>query len=542
MISPMSLRRIISTLAIIGGVYNSALMAQSVETKEWIRFSDVQRTNGWLHSENASGLITLQVKKMSKAAINTCIKSGNFHNYYDSNNEYSFSANASSYYRLSKRIVMSGEVEFCSRQVKKATGSYFIDPTQTPFDLVEFTSENPGDKKFEKYRLAGGAGVDLNRWLSLGAKLDYTAANYSKRKDLRHINSLLDMTVTAGVAFHLHERLTFGVNYIYHRRNESLLLNIYGKTDQVYTSLINYGAFFGKRETFGEIGYTKENESKPLFDKYHGGAIQIEWKIRPHLSFFNELGFRSRDGFYGDPSPTTVIYAEHTGSQWHYKGVVNYNHQQQWHALELDAVSNKVENTENIYTYEQEEIGRSYVDYLGTREVGKRSKEHYSIRYTGSFNILDQLPCWQVVAGGDYNHRNIKASNYPDYRRQDLSWWHVNASLERNLSHKRNYYTIMIGSGYGSGDGIPAKDGKYASTNDSETLTRTLDNLLMQEYEYLTTPRFDLDIKLQFTRVLNNEGIKGFVSLEYVFQKAFDTTYTDNALRHHVSLQIGCHF
>jgi len=538
----MLFRRIILTWILTSGTFSSALMAQITSVDSWLRVHDVKRANGWLNSENASGLVTLGVSQVAEIILNSRMKWGDLHDYYDSDNAYTIGLIASSYYRLSPKVVVNGRAAYSHRTLKDATGSYFIDPTQTPFDLVEFTTEHPGDKLYERYNVAGGVGANLNRWFSLGASLDYTAANYAKRKDLRHTNSLLDMTVTTGIAFHLSKRLSAGVNYTYRRRNESLLLSIYGKTDQIYASLINYGAFFGKRETFGEVGYTKENESKPLFDEYHGGALQVNWRITPRLTFFNELGYRKRSGYYGDPSPSTVVYAEHDGLQGHYTGIFNYHATRQTHTLQLRAETYEVDNEENIYTYENEETGRSYINYLGSREIGSRSEHGFSLLYTGAFDVRENLPRWQLTLGGSYNQRDIKASNYPDFRHQELSWWHVDAMLERNVRYKQNCYTILVGSGYGNGGGDASTDGIYGSDGSAETLTRTLDALLMQEYEYRTASRCKLNVKLSITRALGQKGLKGYLSLDYMLQKAFHTTYSGNACRQGMALGVGCLF
>lgn len=538
----MFFKRIILLWIIIGGTFGSTLIAQSMQSENWLRFDDVKRSNGWLCSENAAGLTVLDVRQVSEASLMGIAKLGDLHNSYDSDKEYIFKAGVSSYYRLSDRIVVGGGVEYLTRDMDAATGSYFIDPEQNPFDLLEFTADNPGDKKYEKYRVSGGIGADLNHWLSLGAGMDYIAADYAKRKDLRHINSLLDMTVTVGSVFRPNERFSVGADYVYRRRNESLLLSMYGTTDKIYTSLLSYGAFFGKRETFGEIGYTKENESKPLFDEYHGGAIQLSWKISRNLDFFNELGYRVRNGYYGEPSPRTVVYSEHEGSQFQYKGFLDYKGLSYRHVLQMNAEFRDVDNNENIYSYVNEDTGLSYIDYIGTRDVGTRSQETLSLIYTGSFNVQENLPEWQISFKGNYSHREIKAFNYPDYRIQDISWWQINTTIERNILKKRDCYTFLLGCGYGAGNGDAAKDGTYVSSGSSETVTRTSDNFLMQEYEYLTASQFNVQTQLGITRPLGGNNVKGYISLEYIYRKAFDTVYSGNGQRHTVSLQIGCLF
>ena len=145
--------------------------------------------------------------------------------------------------------------------------------------------------------MVGAVSADLSKKITIGGKVDYTAANYAKQKDLRHVNKLLDMNVTVGVSYLLNKQIELGANYYYRRSTEGLLLDMYGTTDQIYNSLISYGSFFGVMEQFGENGYTKEGEEKPLFNEYHGGALQLKWHILPKLQFFNEFAYKSRSGY-----------------------------------------------------------------------------------------------------------------------------------------------------------------------------------------------------------------------------------------------------
>lgn len=422
------------------------------------------------------------------------------------------------------------------------TGSYFIDPTQTPFDLLEFTEDNPGDKQLETYHLAGAVGTAFSRRFSGGLKMDYTAANYTKRKDLRHTNALMDMTLTAGLSCRLAERLTVGVNYAYRRRNESLLLSMYGTTDKLYYTLVDYGAFFGKRELFSDTGYTKEDEAKPLFDAYHGGSLQFSWRIGTRWEWFNEVGFRMRDGFYGEDSPATVVYSTHTGKSLTYKGQLVYVGLRNTHTLLVEAARHRVENRENLYDFRNDDVGINYYVYLGDAEVGTRTQQHAALQYTGRFGLEQGVPCWRLDLKWAYDRREQKAVNYPDYRRQDLAWWQLSASLERNLRSGRNLFTAGVGLGYGTGSGDRMEEGRYPTSNEVETLTHTLDGLLLRDYEYHTAPRMTAGAKVRYARQIGEKGVRGYVELNYDFCKAFHTTALDRAMRHVLSLQIGANF
>jgi hypothetical protein len=106
-------------------------------------------------------------------------------------------------------------------------GSAFINPTRKPFDIVEETTENTGTKHQDTYQLTGAIGVDLWKGISLGGRVDYTAANYAKYKDLRHSNKLMDLRLSIGLMARVLNQLNVGVNYQYHRNTESITFSKY---------------------------------------------------------------------------------------------------------------------------------------------------------------------------------------------------------------------------------------------------------------------------------------------------------------------------
>lgn len=538
----MRLRRQILSfcIAIIGGAFGSTLMAQDVS---WLRPADLQQQFPWLTSENASGLTVLPVSaRISEVGFYGEMFSGDLRNYNEAKSGYRWGLKGLSYYPISERVAVWGEVDYSNFRGSEMTGSYFIDPAQTPFDLVEFSEDNPGNKQLENYHLAGAVGINLTRRLSGGFKMDYTAANYAKRKDLRHTNSLMDMTLTAGLSYRLSNRFTIGANYTYRRRNESLLLSMYGTTDKLYYTLVDYGAFFGKRELFSDTGYTKENETKPLFDSYHGGSIQLSWRIGTHWEWFNEVGYRNRSGFYGDDSPSTIVYSTHSGEQLAYNGQLVYFGVRNTHTLHVMTEHRNVENRENIYDFRNDEVGINYYVYLGAAEVGERTEQTISLQYTGRLGLEQGVPLWLIDIRSAYNHRRQRAVNYPDYRKQDITWWQLNTSLERNFNLGRNLFTAGVDLGYQAGSGDSCEDGKYSNSNNAETLTRTLDSLLMRDYEFYTATRIQVGANLRYSHSVGQKGMRGYVEMKYNFHKAFNTSYLDNAMRHIVTLQIGCNF
>lgn len=539
----MSSRTLTLLWAVVGGAWAPAAAARVVPPESWLRMADVEREEVWLRSDNAAGLVTFRgPKRISEASLRAVKVNGELKNYYESGDSFEIGADAETCCRLSDRVVVAGQVGYARFAGRNMGGSYFIDPTQTPFNLLEFDAGTAGRKRLETYRLSGAVGVGLTRWLAAGAGFDYVTGNYAKFKDLRHINSLMDMVVRPGVLFRCGPRLSVGASYVYRRRIETLLLQIYGKTDQTYVSLLDYGAFFGKREVFGETGYTRKSETKPLFDGYQGGALQIDWQIAPRWRFFAELTLRVRDGYYGRSSPSTVVYSEHGGGTVGYRAVLLREGARNRHIVRFAFERSGVENRENIYDYRNEEVGSNYVAYLGRAKVGERNERSLALHYTGLFGMEGDTPVWRAECDGGFGSRNILASNYPDFRRQRLSWWHLRAAGGRTFRGRRALYAVGLGGGCSSGGGRPCTDGSYANPGESETLTRTLDGLLRQEHEWLTAMRIDLSCDLRIERRIGRKGVRGFVEAEYAWGKAFATEHLGRAMRHEAQVRLGCLF
>lgn len=529
-------------LALSGGAFCSALAAQPSDSIGWTSISYLKQTEAWLGSENAAGLNVLSLPHISAVEVYAGKENGKFVNYYQSGNSFEFGARAESFYRLNPKVVFYGQMEYSHFSGKSMAGSVFIDPEDAPFDIVEYTDDNRGDKTLENYHLAGAVSARLSERINVGAKVDYTAANYAKQKDLRHVNKLLDMYLTAGMTFRLSPRMEVGANYYYRRRTEGLLLNMYGTTDKVYNSLISYGGFFGKVEQFGENGYTKENEEKPLFDEYHGGTLQLTWNILPGLRLFSEAGYKTRNGYYGKKSPSTVVYSKHDGDRFFYNGSLSWQRHQTLHNLHATFRRETLNNHENIYRYDNEGGGLNNVGYYGTLDTTEKTCWNIDAAYTGHFNVTDGCPAWVLQGGVSYFNRELTASVYPYYRKQDMHRLTSHLCGERNLQKGRNMYSFLLGGAFATGGGTPLQDGLYATETESQSAPASMGLYLHREFEYLTCKQVKGEAGFKYARPIGSKGMKGYTSLRYALTKAFGTGQLDGSSRHQVTWTLGCTF
>lgn len=196
------------------------------------------------------------------------------------------------------------------------SGSAFLHPEETPFDIVEMDDSGAGTKRHEWYMLRGEAGYLLTSRLSWGGQLEYRTENYAKFKDLRHQNSLMNLHLSTGFSYELFSGWQVGLSYGYLRNVETVGFGIYGTTDRQYTSLISFGGFYGRSEVFGESGYT--SNTTPLFTQTHEVAFQGQYH-RGDLNWFQEVFIRKTSGRFGSGSSTSITYSTHTGSEVGYR-------------------------------------------------------------------------------------------------------------------------------------------------------------------------------------------------------------------------------
>lgn len=529
-------------IGLIAGALCSGLSAQQAHGIGWRTIEQVGTTNAWLSSVNAAGLYTLSSIRMSLVEGYAGKKSGDFVNYGSSDNSLKLGAVAESFYRLNSTVVFYGLLDYNRFTGKNMAGSYFIDPDDAPFNIVEYSDDNRGEKEMEHYHLTGAVSVDLSEKIVLGAKLNYIVANYAKMKDLRHKSELMDLDAAVGVVLRLAPRFDLGISATYRRRVEGVYIDMYGTTDKTYNSLIDYGAFWGKKEQFGENGYTSDGEEKPLADNYYGVSFQTNWIISDRLHWFNELSACVRDGYYGKKSPSTVVFSEHSGVHYSYKGRLSLLKKNSEHFFNVATLYKEVENCENIYRYDNEGGGLTNVNYYGELETSGKKYFQAQVGYAGHWAVVDDAPQWVTIASLTYLNRDIKASIYPYYRKQQLHRYVINVATERMIYCKNDAYTFRLGATYQKGGGEPFEDRMYSSTTTSGNTPKSMSLYLMQEYEYMTNAAVKGEAGFKYTRRISDSGMRVYISFTYGYTKAFDVTYLQGSSLNDYQFKIGCTF
>lgn len=529
-----------------GAVSTNQAMAQS---KSWDDYNFVKESNAWLTSQNAAGLHGLALDNISQAELNIEKNNGDFRNYNQSDDSFHAGANIESLYRFNPKTVFFGGVKYGVSQGKNMAGSVFMNPDRLPFNIVEYSDENAGTKKLEIYNLFGAVSYELTNRLALGARIDFLASNYAKDKDLRHKNNSSDLSLTAGASYQINKLLEVGANYYYRRRIEGLEFKIYGKEGINYFALVDYGVFAGENVQYNTAGtYTTEDFisgtiDRPLVDQYHGIDVQLGFNFTSNLNLYNELSYRSREGQYGKRATSSIVYSEHDGDIWSYRGKLNFRNQKDLHSLDFRLIQEELDNQKNIFKIEK--LPGQFtqrVIYYDPIKVGKKQFYNLAVAYTANLGIENNNPTWTVVAGFDFYNRQQISYFYPYSTKQSLDQSKVSISGKRNIVRGLNMYTVGLGIDYLWGNGTVKIQEQFANPEGEFQEPSVNSDYLNREYEYLTASRVKADVGFKYSRLFPKVGMKGYVSLDYSLTKAQNIKYLSGDSFNTLNLTIGCTF
>ncbi len=432
-------------------------------------------------------------------------------------------ANVESLTRLSERTVVFGSMTYYNFSGHDMAGTAFISPDHKPFDIIEDSLVNTGTKHRDTYRLTGAVGVDLWHGLAAGLRLDYTAANYAKYKDLRHKSKLMDMTFTAGISADVTKGLCVGANYLYRRSTESLTFSLYGREDKVYKSLIDYGTFIGRVEQFGSSGYTDKGQEMPLVDDYNGVGLQFSMQPTVGITFYNALSYARREGYYGRKSPYTITYTNHHADLLTYEACLSWAVRHSFFSADLILNSENLENQANTYRELSNESGAYYYEYYNPVKTVNKLWKNRHFTLIADLDIIGELPTWTLMASLDWYNRQQTSYLYPYYRQQHLHNTKATLSATRNLLTPKGVWTLSMTAAYQKGSGEPYTDLTFAEPSTKQTAPATMDAWLWREYQYMVAPQYCVGGSVAYAFIFPQTKLKTFIRLSATHRKANQT-------------------
>jgi hypothetical protein len=500
----------------------------------------ISKNDAWLLTHNPNAIQNISAPKISVAEVFIEKNNGGFINYFESNNSIQYGLRTESFYKLNPKIAFYGKVEYCNFKGKNMGGSAFINPYLASFDIQELSDLTSGNKQLETYLLDGAVSFQATNKLAIATKISYESANYTKLKDLRHANKLLNMNANIGLTYQLSPKTQLGLNYDYDRRIESLGFKIYGNTDTQYLSLISFGAFWGRTELHTESGYTAENTSydSPMANSQHRVHAQVNIKLSDQINWLTEIGMGINKGHYGKKGTNSITYTQHEGNRYEFNSILAVKRENSLHHFQINGSAVSLQNNENVFQRETTTGGVTSIVYYGKNQVLDQTVNTLNLSYTAYLKIKNNVPAWTVNGNVGIFQRDQTATLYPYYRKADLQYISASTSIARNI-HKGPYlWTIGLVAGYQQGNGNPFTDHQYTSNSQGKPTSRDL--YAQKEFEYFTNAQIFIQPQIKLSFPIQPKII-GYTSFNVQPTKAFQTDFLkSNYLQ--TQLTLGCQF
>lgn len=468
--------------------------------------------NLWLDGANVNGIRQDTTRVLSVAELYGGYEGGDFRTISEATESWRAGARASATKHL-RKFSMAGSFGFEHFEGWGMAGSMFLEPGTYPVDVIEFT---PGRKTRQKYTFDGGISVDVAPSWRIGAKMDFLSSNYTKRKDIRHTNYRLDMTVAPGILYHADD-WAIGLNYIFHRDAETVSAEQVGTAETSYYAFLNKGLGYGKYELWNGSGLHLSEAGVsgfPVKRNAHGFAAQFSCR-----GFFSEIDYRHSNGTVGEKQ---FIWFRFPADEVTMRLGCRFG----GHAVKLTGRYLHEENNETVL----EKIssgGITNVHEYGSNLIYIRESASVCPEYSFSSTFL------RLMASVDLGWTAEQASPmYPYIYAQDM--FTAFAELSAFVPVRGFTPGLVLSCGGGS-----YTDAARMSSGDSGVVTEPLrlESYWLEEMEYKSAPRVSVSPSLRYTfrKGLYLEAAAGVL-------KAFRIQTIGGSVRYDATLKLGYNF
>lgn len=503
-------------------------------------FEYIRSATPWLSSNNAAGLGSLPVSRIADVEAVFHKHDGALTAIENSSDSFEAGASTEAFMNLSERFSLHGRLEYMNFNGKDMVGPVMMNPSYNPLNFYESTDKTAGPKNRETYNLAGGFSYALTKSLSVGAAIDYTAADMAKKKDPRFVNKWMDLDINAGLSWKVSDGFTLGASVIYKRTLEDLTGNVYGNTDKQYDIFVDYGGFYGVLQMFdGESGYLAQNNLRPMLNNFYGGSMQIE--VGTDTKVFNEITYLKRAGYYGKKASSSITYTEHSSDFIRYSGVLTTGNVTDMHRVGLELSAEALTGIKNSYRAHTDEGSETVIEYFTPKETLAQLELYGCLSYDGYLGISDYRPTWEYGVKAEGHMKISHTVLFPYLRRSEVSRVNLTVHGARNIFFKgRNMFTAGLEGLFSVGTGNPASDRTLVESTSEAPVS--LDVFMNKDFEYKTAPQAGGSLRLRYTRFIGPRmGL--YVEAEDSFMSMLRTPeYLDGRFRNILETKIGITF
>ena len=478
-------------------------------------YEEVLRDNFW----NASGNITgMRQSKLSGsyAELFAGYDAGGFRDTWQAAQSWNAGAVTASIQHLDK-MSLKGSFSFTQTEGYGMCGSMFIKPGYYPVDILEFT---PGRKTLQTYAFDGGLAYDLSASWRIGAMMDFESANLAKRKDLRHSNWRLDMTVAPGFMYH-DGAFAIGANYLFRKTSETVEAEQIGISESSYYAFLDKGLMYGVYSVWTGSGLHLDEagvKAFPVNEFSNGAAVQMQYE-----DLFAEVEYIRTSGRIGEkeyiwfrfPGNEVSVRAGYKHFAWdrvHYARM-NFNwqgrqlHESVLEKVSVGGVSTVIDHGQNMISTESSWTLNPEYEY-----VSQKVEVLASAYMAGQKKVVSQM--------------------YPYVAAQSLLTYRADVKVTGHFG----MFSLSAGAGYSAGS---VREDNWMTGNDTgvQTSPYRLQEWYDRHMDYMTAHRLNTGLTL---RCSFEEGI--YIEVSGAWTHAFSLKHIAAPNRFGTTLKLGYNF
>ena len=439
-------------------------------------YEQVVRRNIWNTSQNITGVRQDSLSRSYAEAFGTD-EGGGFRDSWQARQGWSAGAVTASVRHL-ERMTLKGSFSFTQTEGYDMCGSMFIRPGYYPVDVLEFT---PCHKTLQTYTFDGGISYDLTKAWRIGAMMDFESSNIAKRKDLRHTNWLLDMTVAPGFMYHAGD-WAFGANFIYRKTSETVEVTQVGVAESSYYAFLDKGIMYGVYNIWTGSGLHLDEagvKGFPVKEISNGFALQVQYK-----DIFAEAEYLHTSGTIGEKEYIWFLYP---GNSVDVRLGYRHESDRAQHHARFD-FGWECRTMDETVLEKVTEGGVSTVVNHGQNQIRSESGWKLSPEYEYLTDRLEVLAKAQVGI-----HEEMASQMYPY-----LTWQSL-VTYDTDVRVRYNFGKFILSGQIGYGSGRVKEESRLTDTQ-AEALTTPY---RLQEYydwqtEYATAARMKAGLALRW--------------------------------------------
>jgi len=497
------------------GIYIGCMLLCIAAVSSAQTYDVIERRNSWNAGTNVTGIMMDSVT-VSYAELYGKNNHGDFRNYYEADKLWSAGAVAKSITHL-KKYSLIGSFSFDHTSGKDMSGSMFIHPGFYPVDLLEFT---PGRKDLQTYAFMGGIAADAGTNWRIGGKIDFTSANYSKRKDLRHTNYRLDLKVAPGIMYHS-DHYAIGFSYIFSKNSESVSAEEIGTAATPYYAFLDKGLMYGAYEAWSGSGiHLSESgiNGFPIKELSHGAAVQVQWG-----SLYGDVEYLHSSGSAGEKEVIWFKFPAHRiTSHLRYRFAKGSTE----HFLRINLSWSRQTNDENV-------LGQEISNGITTTHVygSNRIFERKALSVQPEYELI--APKGELRVGAEISSfKSMTTQMYPYVASQTMTCGRVYAS---GVLHAERF-DVKAAASFSIGD-FTEKSRTTETTGEPGDPPYRLTDYYHLQNEYATAPRATVNVGLRYHF---HRGI--YAEIQGGYTHGFNLEYIAGSSRWNETIKLGYTF